>query len=47
VAIKLAPSIDPVVLKAQHDPHLPCFHIMHKVCHYSKKTDELSLHITN
>jgi len=30
VARKLAPSIDPVVLKAQHDPHLPCFQIMHK-----------------
>ena len=33
VARKLAPSIDPVV-KAQHDPHLPCIQIiMHKTKH--------------
>lgn len=32
LARKWAPSIDPVVLKAQHDPHLPCIQIMHKHC---------------
>jgi len=33
VARKLAPSIDPVVLKAQQDPHLPCFKIKHNKIH--------------
>jgi hypothetical protein len=35
VARKLAPSIDPVVLKAQQDPHLPC---IIKIKHKKSKT---------